>query len=119
MKLEILLLIAILGIILTGLLQQADSELESGGEYILQGNGFIVTQKSIESSEVDFKFTTGKLTNGRMKVTINDGSISLSGNDYLVSTVWTGTTLSNGRFLSLSGDASNINGEKIYAKTFW
>lgn len=118
MKLEIFLLIAISGIILTSLLQEADSQLESGGKYLLQGSGFVVTQKSIENSEVDLQFITGKLTSGRMKVTIDDGSISLLGNDYLVSTVWTGTTLSNGRFLSLSGDASNINGEKISLRLF-
>lgn len=112
MKPGILLLVIISGIILVSSLPIANSELQSNGQYLLQGNGFTVTEKFIENSELDLQFSTGSLLGGRMKVTMEDGVISFSDNDYLVDR-WIGTVLLEGRFLRLSGDASSVDGEKI------
>ncbi len=117
MKLGILLLMTISGIILVSSLPMANSELQSNGQYLLQGNGFTVTEKSIENSELDLQFSTGSLLGGRMKVTMEDGVVSFSDDDYLVDR-WIGTVLLEGRFLRLSGDASNVDGEKISLQLF-
>jgi len=113
MKLGIILLITISGVLLASSLQQANSELLSNGEYILQGSGLAVTEESIDDSALDLQFSTGKLANTRMKVTLEDGLISFKNDDYVASNNWAGTVLSNGRFISLSGDAENASGDKI------
>lgn len=113
MKLGIILLIAISGVLLASSLQQANSELLSNGKYILQGSGFTTTEESIDDSALDLQFSTGKLANTRMKVTLEDGLISFLNDDYVASGGWAGTVLGNGRFISLSGDAENANGDKI------
>ena len=113
MKLGIILLITISGVLLASSLQQADSELLASGKYLLQGSGFAATEESIDDSELDLQFSTGKLVNTRMKVTLQDGLISLENDDYVAFGGWTGTVLSNGRFISLSGNAENIDGDRI------
>ena len=114
MKLGIILLITISGVLLASSLQQANSELLSNGEYILQGSGLAVTEESIDDSALDLQFSTGKLANTRMKVTLQDGLISFLNDDYVAFNSWTGMVLSNGRFISLSGDAENAGGDKIF-----
>ncbi|MGQ0638042.1 MAG: cupredoxin domain-containing protein [Nitrososphaerota archaeon] len=113
MKLGIILLITISGVLLASSLHQADSELLASGKYLLQGSGFAATEESIDDSRLDLQFSTGNLVNTRMKVTLQDGLISLENDDYVASGGWTGTVLSNGRFISLSGNAENINGDRI------
>ena len=113
MKLGIILLITISGVLLASSLQQADSELLASDKYLLQGSGFAATEESIDDSKLDLQFSTGKLVNTRMKVTLQDGLISLENDDYVASGGWAGTVLSNGRFISLSGNAENVNGDKI------
>lgn len=109
----IALLISITGIVLAGSIQQADSELLPNGIYLLQGNGFIVTEKLIEDSDLDFQFSTGNQVSNRIKVTIQDGVTSISDDDYLLSDGWTGTILREGRFLTLAGKAENLDGDEI------
>ena len=113
MKLEIILLIAFSGILLGSSLQHADSQLIPNDTYLLQGNGFSVTEDSIDNSALDLQFSTGKLVNNRIKLTLQDGVISFGNIDYIASTGWTGMMLNQGRFLSLSGNAENIDGDKI------
>ncbi len=60
MKLLILLLISITGIVLVAMNQQADAKLLPDGVYLLQGNGFVITQDSIEDSELNFQFLSDK-----------------------------------------------------------
>lgn len=106
-------LIAISGVLLASSLQQADSELLANGKYLLQGSGFAATEESIDDSRLDLQFSTGNLVNTRMKLTLQDSLISLENDDYVASGGWTGTVISNGRFIVLSGNAENIDGDRI------
>ena len=115
MKFLILLLIPILGILLVTLSQQADAKLLPDDAYLLQGNGYVITKDSIEDSEIDFEIQTGKLLNGRMKINLEDAVISISNDDYISSNNWQGTALRDSRFLLLSGNAQNSNGDEISA----
>ena len=117
MKFLILLLISIAGILFV-ISQQADAKLLPDGVYLLQGNGFVITKDSINDSELDFEFSTNKLVNGKMKLNLEDGIVSISNDDYISSNEWTGTTLSDGRFLRLSGNVENSDGEKISTNLF-
>jgi len=117
MKLLILLLISVMGVLFVSL-QQADAKVLPDGVYLLQGNGFVVTEDSIEDSELDFQFLTGKLANGRMKINFQDGVTSISNDDYIASNESIGMVLSDGRFIILSGKAENSNGDKISTNLF-
>jgi plastocyanin len=118
MKFLIFLLILITGIILVSSSQQADAKLLPNGIYLLQGNGFAITKDSINESELDLQFTTNKIANNNIKLNLKDGIISISNDDHITSNGWTGTTLSDGRFLRLSGNVENSDGDKIPTTLF-
>jgi len=118
MKLLILLLISVSGIILISSSQQADAKLLPDGIYLLQGNGFIISKDVIDDSELDLQFFTNKLVNNKIKLNLKDGIVSISNDDYIASSGWTGTTLSDGRFLRLSGNVENSEGNKISTSLF-
>jgi len=118
MKFLILLLISVIGILFVSSLQQADAKILPDGVYLLQGNGFIITKDSIEDSELILQFSTNKLVNGKMKLNLEDGIISISNDDHITSNKWSGTTLRDDRFLSLSGNVENSNGDKISTNLF-
>ena len=112
MKFLILLSLLIVGILFGGL-SQADAKLLPSGMYLLQGNGFVITKDSIEDSGLDFQFLSDKIVNGRMKINLEDGVVSISNDDYVASSGWTGTALRDGRFVLLSGNAENADGDQI------
>ena len=118
MKLHILLLILVSGIILVSSSQQADAKLLPNGIYLLQGNGYVISKDTIYDSELDLQFSTNKLVNNKIKLNLKDGIISISNDDYITSSGWTGTTLSDGRFLRLSGNVENSDGNKIPTSLF-
>ena len=118
MKLLILLLISVSGIILIGSSQQADAKLLPDGIYLLQGNGFVISKDAIDDSELDLQFFTNKLVSNKIKLKLKDGVVSISNDDYIASSGWTGTTLSDGRFLRLAGNVENSEGNKISTSLF-
>ena len=118
MKLLILLLISVTGIILISSSQQADAKLLPDGIYLLQGNGYVISKDVIDDSELDLQFVTNKLVNNKMKVNLKDGILSISNDDYIASSGWTGTTLSDGRFLRLAGNLENSDGDKVSTSLF-
>ena len=115
MKFLILVLIAVSGVLITGLLPHADSQLASNNNYLLQANGFTVTDKAIQNSELNLQLSTGKLSSGTSNIAMQVGDISIAGVDYLTSGAWKTKLVFDGRFFTLSGDASSVNGDKISA----
>lgn len=113
MKFGILVLIAISGVLIASLLPQADSQLASNNKYLLAANGFAVTEKAIQDSELNLQLSTGKLGGGTTKIAMEEGAISVAGSDYLTSGGWKATLVFGGRFFTLSGDAQNLQGDKI------
>jgi len=88
------------------------------GVYLLQGSGFVITKNSIEDSELDLQFSTNKLVNGKINLNLEDGIISISNDDYIASNRWIVSILHDGRFLRLSGNVENLNGDKISINLF-
>lgn len=115
MKFLILVLIAVSGVLITGLLPHADSQLASNNNYLLQASGFTVTDKAIQNSELNLQLSTGKLSSGTSNIAMQVGDISIAGVDYLTSGAWKTKLVFDGRFFTLSGDASSVNGDKISA----
>jgi len=118
MKLGLILLISITGILLTISLPYAYSQLVSDNKYLLQATGFVVGTQTIQSSEIDLQFSTGTLNNGNTPVTLENGLVSISGNNYLNSGTWTSTLLRNGQFIVVTGDAQNSIGNTIHVNIF-
>ncbi|HEV2192839.1 MAG TPA: plastocyanin/azurin family copper-binding protein [Nitrosopumilaceae archaeon] len=118
MKLGLILLISITGILLTISLPHAYSQLVSDNKYLLQATGFVVGTQTIQSSEIDLQFSTGSLNNGNTPITLENGLVSISGNNYLNSGTWTSTLLRNGQFIVVTGDAQNSIGNTIHVNIF-
>jgi plastocyanin len=118
MKLGLILLILITGILLSISLPHAYSELVSGNKYLLQATGFVAGTQTIQNSEIDLQFLTGSSSNGNTPITVENGLVSISGNNYLNSGIWTSTILRDGMFLVVTGDAQNSNGDTIHLNLF-
>src|SRR3989442_3230339 len=118
MKLGLILLISITGILLSISLPHAYSELVSGNKYLLQATGFVAGTQTIQNSEIDLQFSTGSSNNGNTPVTLENGLVSISGNNYLNSGIWTSTILRDGMFLVVTGDAQNSIGDTIHLNLF-
>ena len=115
MKFFILVMIAVSGVLITGLVPHANSQLASNNNYLLQASGFTVTDKTIQNSELNLQLSTGKLSSGTSNIAMQVGDISIAGVDYLTSGVWKAKLVFDGRFFTLSGDASSVTGDKISA----
>ncbi|MGI0027205.1 MAG: cupredoxin domain-containing protein, partial [Nitrosopumilaceae archaeon] len=61
---------------------------------------------------------TGTLNNGNTPVTLENGIVSISGNNYLNSGIWSSTLLRNGQFIVVTGDAQNSIGNTIHVNIF-
>jgi plastocyanin len=118
MKLGLILLISITGILLTISLPHAYSQLISDNKYLLQATGFVAGTQTIQNSEIDLQFLTGTLNNSNTPVTLENGIVSISGNSYLNSGIWTSTLLRNGQFIVITGDAQNSNSDTIHVNIF-
>ena len=81
MKFLILLFISITGIMLISSSQHADAKLLPNGIYLMQGNGFVITNDSIDDSELDLQFSTNKLVNNKIKLNLKDGIVSILNGD--------------------------------------
>jgi plastocyanin len=118
MKLGLILLISITGILLSISLPHAYSQLASDNKYLLQATGFVVGTQTIQSSDIDLQFSTGTLNSGNSQATLENGLVSISGNNYLNSGTWTTTLLRNGQFMVVTGDAQNAAGDTIHVNIF-
>ena len=118
MKLGLILLISITGILLTISLPCAYSQLVSDNKYLLQATGFVVGTQTIQNSEIDLQFSTGTNNNGNTPVTLENGLVSILGNNYLNSGPWTSTLLRNGQYIVITGDAQNLNSDIIHVNIF-
>jgi len=118
MKIGFILLISITGILLSVSIPHAYSDLVSGNKYLLQATGFLTGTQTIQNSEIDLQFSTGDNNNGNAPINLENGLVSISGNNYLNSGTWTSTVLRNGMFLVITGDAQNSNGETVHLNLF-
>ena len=118
MKLGLILLISITGILLAISSPNAYSELASGNKYLLQATGFLTGTQTIQDSVIDLQFSTGDSSNGNTPITLENGLISISGNGYLNSGLWDASILRDGRFLVITGDAQDSNGDVIHLNLF-
>lgn len=105
-------------ILIIGTVQYAESQLLSSGQYMMRGNGFSVSEKSINGVKLDFQISIKKPVSGVTKISLDGGSVSLSNINYLASDNWSGTIIRDGKFFTLTGNAKSSEGDKISLKLF-
>lgn len=107
----------LLGITIILLMQDAYAEFAPNNAFSLAGAGFVVSEKSIQTSQLDLFLSTTKKTGSNTNFVIDDGVISLNNQDFTTAKL-SGTILRDGRFISLQGTAKNPIGDEISVKFF-
>ncbi len=118
MKLGLILLISITGIMLVSLLPQGYSELAADNKYLVQATGFIVGKQEIVNTDLDLQLSLGDSNNGNIPATLENGVLTLSGDGYLNAGTWQASVLRDGRFMVVTGDAQNSNGDSVHLNLF-
>jgi len=95
----------------------SNAQLVSNNAYVLEGSGFLLSERTINDSQIDLFFVTGTTIATRTAVTVDDGVFSIDGDDYIAGDL-IGTLLRDGRFFRLTGTAVNSIGDEISVALF-
>ena len=118
MRLAIALPFLVMGVIAFGLSsEKANAELSPNNAFVLEGSGFAITDEFIQNSQIDLLLTTGDQVGSSIKLFVEDGFISLNGEDFTI-TELTGSVLREGRFVRLSGNLESIVGDEASFSVF-
>jgi len=91
--------------------------LEPNSGYSLEGSGFAVTEETIQTTDLDMFFSTEEKKGTRMKLSVDDGFVTLNNDDFITSDI-SGEFLRDGRFLRLQGTAQDTLGDEISIRFF-
>jgi len=117
MKIRFLLAPIIFALIIGFSTNLAYGALEPNSGYSLEGSGFAVTEETILTTDLDMFFSTEEKKGTRMKLTVDDGFVTLNNADFTSSDI-SGEFLRDGRFLRLQGTAQDSLGEEISIRFF-
>ena len=118
MRLAIALPFLVMVVIGLGLsFEKANAELSPNNAFVLEGSGFAITDEFIQNSQIDLLLTTGDQVGSSIKLFVEDGFISLNGEDFTI-TELTGSVLREGRFVRLSGNLESIVGDEASFSVF-
>jgi len=98
-------------------INSAFGALEPNSGYSLEGSGFAVTEETIQTTDLDMFFSTEEKKGTRMKLSVDDGFVTLNNNDFTSSDI-SGEFLRDGRFLRLQGTAQDTLGDEISIRFF-
>jgi len=97
--------------------EKANAELSPNNAFVLEGSGFAITDEFIQNSQIDLLLTTGDQVGSSIKLFVEDGFISLNGEDFTI-TELTGSVLREGRFVRLSGNLESTVGDEASFSVF-
>ncbi len=118
MRLAIALPFLVMVVIGLGLsFEKANAELSPNNAFVLEGSGFAITDEFIQNSQIDLLLTTGDQVGSSIKLFVEDGFISLNGEDFTI-TELTGSVLREGRFVRLSGNLESTVGDEASFSVF-
>jgi len=117
MKIGFLLAPIIFALIIGFSTNSAFGALEPNSGYSLEGSGFAVTEETIQTTDLDMFFSTEEKKGTRMKISIDDGFVTLNNDDFTSSDI-SGEFLRDGRFLRLQGTAQDAVGDEISIRFF-
>jgi len=95
----------------------AYAEIKANNVFVLEGSGFAVTEELIKNTEINFVLSTGSIINGKGDISIVDGVVTLSDNDFITDNL-IGNVLRDGKFLRISGTADSPSGKEISIRIF-
>lgn len=96
----------------------AYSQLPPGGKYLIQGTGFVAGSNDILDSNFYVQLTTGAQSGSSILSTLDNGLVTINGDNYLNTGSWTATFLRDGRFLLLQGNAQDQRGNAVQVNLF-
>jgi plastocyanin len=88
------------------------AEILATNDYTLEGSGFAVTEKTINTSEIDLVLLPQKQTSNNLESSINGGLISLDNDDFLTTELNT-IMLREGKYIRINGIAESNIGDHI------
>ncbi len=117
MKMLFFLVPVIFALIIGFSTNSAFGALEPNSGYSLEGSGFAVTEETIQTTDLDMFFSTEEKRGTRMKLSVDDGFVTLNNDDFVSSDI-SGEFLRDGRFLRLQGTAQDTLGDEISIRFF-
>lgn len=112
-----IIIFSIISMALTPLVSTVQAEIAPNNAFSLEGAGFVISNESIEVSQLDLFFSTQQKTGSSTNFVVDDGIITLADSDF-IATDLTGSVLRDGRFIRLQGSAENISGEEVSLRFF-
>ena len=112
-------LIAITGfLVLLCFPSNAYSDFVSTDKYLIEATGFVAGTQNILDSTLDIQLTAGTQSGSSILSTLDNGLVTINGDNYLNSGNWTTTLLRDGKFLLLKGNAEDQGGNTIQVNLF-
>jgi plastocyanin len=96
----------------------AYSDFVSSDAYLVQATGFVAGTQNIFDSTFDIQLTAGAQSGSSILSTLDNGLVTINGDNYLNSGNWTTTLLRDGKFLLLQGSAQDQSGNTIKINLF-
>ena len=96
----------------------AYSELLSGKRYMVQAGGYLVGNQTLADSSMTLQVSSGAWVGNDLFATLDSGIITIGDDSYLNAGVWQITMLRGGKYLSMTGDAQDLNGNTIHLNLF-
>ncbi|MDE1763081.1 MAG: hypothetical protein KGH88_02415 [Thaumarchaeota archaeon] len=119
MALRFLPLMAIAGLLIIFCLpHNAYSDFTSNNKYLIQATGFVAGTQDILDSTFDIQLTTGTQSGSSILSTLDNGLVTINGDNYLNTGNWNTTLLRNGKYLLLQGNAQDSHGNTIQLNLF-
>ena len=94
--------------------QSTNAQLTENKAFLLEGNGFAISENSILTATIDLQFIIAK-KGTTSEFTLQNGLIDINGKDLTVSG-FSGTILKNGQFFKISSETSDAGGKKFTFK---
>jgi len=104
----------LLGILAGISTQSANAQLAENKAFLLEGNGFAISENSILTATIDLQFIIAK-KGTTSEFTLQNGLIDINGKDLTVSD-FSGTILKNGQFFKISSKTLDAGGKKFTFK---
>jgi plastocyanin len=108
----------IAGLVAVLSLPNAYSDFSSDKKYLIQASGYLTGKQTIYDSTIALQLGADTWTGSNLFATLDNGIITISGNDYLNSGTWQTTILRYGKYLVIKGDAQDLNGDTINVDLF-
>ncbi len=111
-------LMAIAGLVIIFLLPHNAYSDSTSSRYLIQATGFVAGSQDILDSTFVIQLTTSAQSGTSILSTLDNGLVTISGDNYLNTGSWTTTLLRDGKYVVLQGNAQDLRGNTIQLNLF-